>query len=1125
MVGDGAADSLPATVTVTVSPDIAPVFDDAVVIDQVYTVGVGITPLQLPPATGGNLPLIYSLGTTPALPQGLTFTPDTRTITGTPTAMMAQTTYTLTVTDSDGINPDTATFEFTLRINAVATVAMVTAVALTSDANDDGLAGDDNTYAIGDVIEATVTFSEEVTVNTVGGVPQLALTVGGLTPQAIFESGSGTRDLVFSYTVLAGDLDSDGVSIGADALTVPPGSSIQDADEIDAVIVHAAVDAAAEHRVDGVVATVSGIEFMTTGPYVLGDPIEVAVTFSEEVTVSGAAQLPLIVGGFPRLAAYVSNPDATTMAVFSYTAAVGDNDDDGVEVAANTLTSGAGTIRDGAGNNAELAHAAIDEAVSQLVDTVIPVLIARAVNGDVVTLTYDEALDEGSVPSTSTYTLTRASGVVPLVTDVSISGDTVTLMLSEAVMSEDVVTLSYTVGSDSDPVQDVAGNDAADFTGETVTNDTSAVITGNFGGAVTERGASTPTQTETADGMLDVAGGFVAQDGITATDLAGGQGTYGTFVLAVDGAWTYTLDNDLSVTNALAADMEVTEVFTVVSAADATVSEAVTITITGANDAPTAEAGDDRLVPQRAMETLDGTDSFDPDTDDTLTYEWVQSGGSSTVTLADMDSSVSTFTTPDVTANTTLTFTLAVTDSGGVTDAATVTITIEAGNFASAIDGPITGTVTEDAQRDTATGTLTVTDPDGGEPTFQAQSTTGTYGTFVLTTAVATSTWTYTLDNNDPDTNALAAGVSVMEAFRVQSSDNTPARVVITINGANDAPTANAGVAQTVTAGETVMLDGSGSGDPDTDDSIETYIWTQIGEPNVDLTNAAAAATTFTAPSLMIATDLIFELVVSDGAADSLPATVTVTVQPRARISDIEFSNIGPYTVGDEIEVTVTFTEVVVVSGTPRLPMMVGNAIRTATTGDSGTPVLVFSYTVIADDRDDDGVSVAMNALELNGGTIQDADGNDADLDHEAIDAVEDNRVDLVAPSVVGVAITSTGPYTEGEVIELTVTFSEVVTVETGTGTPLLPLTLETGTRDAEYTTTAPAATAVFSYTVVAGDEDDDGVAVAANALTAGGGTIPRRRRQRRGARSRGNCRGRGAAGGRGDPGSAFGGG
>ena len=172
VVSDGAVDSLPSTVTVTVSPDDTPAFDVGA-INQVYTVGVRIIPLQLPAAVGGNPPLSYSLGTTPALPQGLTFTPGTLTIAGTPTAVMAQTIYLLMATDSDGINPETATFAFTLRINAVATV---TAVALTSDASDDGLTGDDNTYAIGDEIEATVTFSEEVTVN---GVPQLALTVGG----------------------------------------------------------------------------------------------------------------------------------------------------------------------------------------------------------------------------------------------------------------------------------------------------------------------------------------------------------------------------------------------------------------------------------------------------------------------------------------------------------------------------------------------------------------------------------------------------------------------------------------------------------------------------------------------------------------------------------------------------------------------------------------------------------------------------------------------------------------------------------------------------------------------------------------------------------------------------------
>ena len=775
VVGDGAADSLPATVTVTVSPDIAPVFDDAVVIDQVYTVGVGIIPLELPEATGGNPPLIYSLDTTPALPQGLTFTPGTRTIAGTPTAMMVQTTYTLTATDSDGINRDTATFEFALRINAVATV---TDVALTSDANEDGLAGDDDTYAIGDVIEATVTFSEEVTVS---GMPQLALTVGGQTRQALYTGdGSASMTQVFSYTVVAGDTDVDGVSIDTNALAVPLGSSIQDADDIDAVIAHAAVSDDLAHRVDAV----------------------------------------------------------------------------------------------------------------------IPVLLSVAVNGDVVTLTYNEALDENSVPLEGAYRLTRMSGAAPSVTGVLISGGTVMLMLSEAVMSEYVVTLAYTAGSN--PVQDVVGNDADSFANQPVVNDTPAVITGNFVGEVTERGADTPTQAETAEGMLSAAGGFVAQDGTT--DRASGMGIYGTFVLATTGAWTYTLDNDLSVTNALAAAATVTEVFTVVSATNETVSQAVTITITGANDAPTAEAGDAQLVPQRAMERLDGTDSFDPDTGDTLTYSWAQTS-TPVVDLIDdvtLATATFTFTTPDVSADTTLTFTLTVTDSGGAISTDTVTITVETGNFASAITGPITGTVTEDAQMDTATGALMVSDPDGGEPTFQAQSTTGTYGTFVLTTAVATSTWTYTLDNDDPDTNALAAGVSVIETFRVQASDNTPALVMITVNGANDAPVADAGVAQTVIAGDTVMLDGSGS-DPDTGDLL-SYEWTQIEGPNVNLTDADAAATTFMAPGVTTVTTLTFTLVVGDGTADSLPSTVTVTVSPdTAPVFDETIDNQN-YTVGVGID-------------------------------------------------------------------------------------------------------------------------------------------------------------------------------------------------------------------------------
>ena len=59
--------------------------------------------------------------------------------------------------------------------------------------------GTDNTYATGDKIEVTVTFSEAVTVT---GTPRITLDIGG-TEQTVDYSGAGpgTGQLLFSYTV------------------------------------------------------------------------------------------------------------------------------------------------------------------------------------------------------------------------------------------------------------------------------------------------------------------------------------------------------------------------------------------------------------------------------------------------------------------------------------------------------------------------------------------------------------------------------------------------------------------------------------------------------------------------------------------------------------------------------------------------------------------------------------------------------------------------------------------------------------------------------------------------------------------------------------------------------------
>ena len=112
------------------------------------------------------------------------------------------------------------------------------------------------------------------------------------------------------------------------------------------------------------------------------------------------------------------------------------------------------------------------------------------------------------------------------------------------------------------------------------------------------------------------------------------------------------------------------------------------------------------------------------------------------------------------------------------------------------------------------------------------------------------------------------------------------------------------------------------------------------------------------------------------------------------------------YAAGDEIEVTVRFSETVEVEGTPQLRLRVGSRTRTAGyLSGTGTAALVFGYEVVEGDEDTDGVSVEANRLTLNRGTIKDKADNPAELAHEALAAQAGHQVDGVRPAFVGAGV------------------------------------------------------------------------------------------------------------------------
>ena len=82
-------------------------------------------------------------------------------------------------------------------------------------------------------------------------------------------------------------------------------------------------------------------------------------------------------------------------------------------------------------------------------------------------LTYDEALDTGSVPATSTFTVT-VGGTSRAVSEVSVEGDSVKLILASAATSSDAVSVGYAAPADSGDarLRDAWGTPADSFDGE-----------------------------------------------------------------------------------------------------------------------------------------------------------------------------------------------------------------------------------------------------------------------------------------------------------------------------------------------------------------------------------------------------------------------------------------------------------------------------------------------------------------------------------------------------------------------------------------------------------------------------------------------------------------------------------
>lgn len=131
-----------------------------------------------------------------ALPAWLSFDAGTRTFSGMPASGDVGT-VSIDVIADDG---NSGTVTDTFNINVIGLNPRVTSVNVT---NPDG------TYSVGNTITVTITFDQNVYVDTTGGNPTILLETGTTDRLASYVSGSGTNTLTFTYTVQSGDATPD----------------------------------------------------------------------------------------------------------------------------------------------------------------------------------------------------------------------------------------------------------------------------------------------------------------------------------------------------------------------------------------------------------------------------------------------------------------------------------------------------------------------------------------------------------------------------------------------------------------------------------------------------------------------------------------------------------------------------------------------------------------------------------------------------------------------------------------------------------------------------------------------------------------------------------------------------
>ena len=411
----------------------------------------------------------------------------------------------------------------------------------------------------------------------------------------------------------------------------------------------------------------------------------------------------------------------------------------------------------------------------------------------------------------------------------------------------------------------------------------SLVITGTDSGGLADTGTVTvtvvnvneaPTAIDNSGSLAENTSSGAAIATVSASDPdAGDSLSYA--ITAGNAGNAFAIDSNGNITTTTALDFETTASYaltvTVTDGAGLSDTAAVNVAVTNVNEAPTASDNSGSLAENGSAGTAVATvATSDPDSGDSVSYA-ITAGNTGNVFAIDTNGNITTTTALDFETTPSYALTVTVTDGGGLSDSATVAVTVTNVNEA-IVANDNSGTVAEDVTIGSAVATVATSDPDSGDSVSFAITAGNTGNAFAIDTA-----------GNITTTAALDFETTPSYSLTVTATDggglSDSAAVIVNVTNINEAPvvTDNSGtVAEDVSVGTAVAT--VSSTDPDTGDSVSYAITAGNTGSAFVIDSNTGDITTTAVLDFETTASYILTVTATDGGGLSDTASVTVTV-------------------------------------------------------------------------------------------------------------------------------------------------------------------------------------------------------------------------------------------------------